>query len=125
MSLSRIVISALTLTMALCVAITAGLAYWTAGVIDLSSSVDGYRIDEGPFDNVKRALMVVIVTSTVYMFSVFMGWDPIGRLTGIAGSMAGIVCVTLLAVSKTWPADDVRALKAQPRVVVLVPHDGL
>ena len=91
------------MTMALCVAITAGLAYWTAGVIDLSGSVDGYRIDEGPFENVKRALMVVIVTSSVYMFSVFMGWDPIGRLTGIAGSMAGIVCVTLLAVMLAPP----------------------
>ena len=91
------------MTMALCVAITAGLAYWTAGVIDLRGSVDGYRIDEHPFDDVKRATMVVIVTSAVYMFCVFMGWDPIGRLFGIAGSIAGVLSVALLAVMLAPP----------------------
>ena len=91
------------MTMALCVAITAGLAYWTAGVIDLRGSVDGYRIDEDPFDDVKRATMVVIVTSAVYMFCVFMGWDPIGRLFGIAGSIAGALSVALLAVMLAPP----------------------
>ena len=91
------------MTMALCVAITAGLAYWTAGVIDLRGSVDGYRIDEDPFDDVKRAMMVVIVTSAVYMFCVFMGWDPIGRLFGIAGSIAGVLGVALLAVMLAPP----------------------
>ena len=91
------------MTMALCVAIAAGLAYWTAGVIDLRGSVDGYRIDEDPFDDVKRATMVVIVTSAVYMFCVFMGWDPIGRLFGIAGSIAGVLAVALLAVMLAPP----------------------
>jgi hypothetical protein len=85
------------MTMALCVAIAAALALWTAGGIDVKGSVDGYRIDEGPFDDMKRALLVVIVTSAVYMFSVFMGWDPIGRLFGIAGSIAGLLAVGTLA----------------------------
>jgi hypothetical protein len=91
------------MTMALCVAIAAGLAYWTAGSIDLKGTVDGYRIDQGPFDDVRRALMVVIVTSSVYMFCVFMGWDPIGRLFGIAGSIAGALAVVLLAVMLAPP----------------------
>lgn len=85
------------MTMALSVAIAAGLAYWTASGITLGPDIDGYRIDAGPFDDIKRALMVVIVTSSVYMFCVFMGWDPIGRLFGIAGSVAGILAIVLLA----------------------------
>ena len=93
------------MTMALCVAIAAGLAYWTAATINIGNEVDGYRIDGGPFEDVKRALLVVIVTSGVYMFCVFMGWDPIGRLFGIAGSLAGVFAVVLLAVMlepPTW-----------------------
>jgi hypothetical protein len=93
------------MTMALCVAIAAGLAYWTAAAINIAGDVDGYRIDSGPFDDVKRALLVVIVTSAIYMFCVFMGWDPIGRLFGIAGSIAGVLAVVLLAVMfepPTW-----------------------
>jgi hypothetical protein len=85
------------MTMALCVAIAAGLAYWTASIINLGGDIDGYRIDAGPFDDIERAVMVVIVTSAVYMFCVFMGWDPLGRLFGIAGSLAGVLAVGLLA----------------------------
>ncbi len=91
------------MTMALCVAIAAGLAYWTADTINLTGAIDGYRIDGDPFDDVKRAVMVVIVTSAVYMFCVFMGWDPIGRLFGIAGSIAGVLAVGLLAVMLAPP----------------------
>ncbi len=91
------------MTMALCVAITAGLAYWTAGAIALGTEVDGYRLDPGTFPEMKRALMVVIITSAVYMFCVFMGWDPIGRLFGIAGSVAGVIAVVLLAVMVAPP----------------------
>jgi hypothetical protein len=85
------------MTMALCVAIAAGLAYWTASIINLGGDIDGYRIDAGPFDDIERAVMVVIVTSAIYMFCVFMGWDPLGRLFGIAGSLAGVLAVGLLA----------------------------
>jgi len=85
------------MTMALCVAITAGLAYWTAAGITIKPEVDGYRIDTGWFDPAKRALLVVLITSVVYMFSVFMGWDPVGRLAGIAGAIAGVLVVGLLA----------------------------
>ncbi|MBE0609135.1 MAG: hypothetical protein IH609_07140 [Dehalococcoidia bacterium] len=91
------------MTMALCVAITAGLAYWTAGAISLGTEVDGYRLDPGTFPEMQRALMVVIITSAVYMFCVFMGWDPIGRLFGIAGSVAGMIAVVLLAVMVAPP----------------------
>jgi len=93
------------LTMALCVAIAAGLAYWTASGINIGPEVDGYRLDAGPFPDLKRALMVVIVTSTIYMFSVFMGWDPVGRLAGIAGAIAGMLAITLLGLMlepPTW-----------------------
>jgi len=89
--------------MALCVAIAAGLAYWTAATINITNEIDGYRIDPGPFDDFKRATMVVIVTSAIYMFCVFMGWDPIGRLFGIAGSIAGVLAVVLLAVMLAPP----------------------
>jgi hypothetical protein len=44
-----------------------------------------------------RAIMVVTVTSTLDMFAAFMGWDPIGRFAGIAGSMAGVLAVGVLA----------------------------
>lgn len=85
------------MTMALCVAVTAGLAYWTAAGINVGTDVDGYRVDPDWFEPAKRALAVVIVTSTIYMFSVFMGWDPIGRLAGIAGAIAGAVAIAVLA----------------------------
>ena len=85
------------MTMAFCVVVTAGLAYWTALGINAGNDVDGYKLDGGWFDPAKRALLAVIVTSVIYMFSVFMGWDPIGRLAGIAGSLAGIVAVAVFA----------------------------
>ena len=85
------------MTMALCVAIAAALALWTASTIHIGSEVDGYRLDSGWFDPAKRALLVLIITSAVYMFAVFMGWDPIGRLAGIAGAIAGALAVGLLA----------------------------
>ncbi len=85
------------MTMALCVALTAGLAYWTAAGINVGTDVDGYRVDNDWFEPAKRALMVVIITSSIYMFSVFMGWDPVGRLAGIAGSMAGVIAIAVLA----------------------------
>lgn len=91
------------MTMALCVAITAGLAYWTAGAITLGTEVDGYRLDTGTFAEMKRALMVVIITSAVYVFCVFMGWDPIGRLFGIAGSVAGAIALVMLAIMVAPP----------------------
>ena len=85
------------MTMAFCVVVTAGLAYWTALGISVGSDVDGYKLDGDWFGPAKRALLAVIVASVVYMFSVFMGWDPIGRLAGIAGSVAGIVAITAFA----------------------------
>lgn len=91
------------MTMALCVAITAGLAHWTAGAITLGTEVDGYRLDTGTFAEMKRALMVVIITSAVYVFCVFMGWDPIGRLFGIAGSVAGAIALVMLAIMVAPP----------------------
>jgi len=85
------------MTMALCVAVTAALTYWTASGITIGADVDGYRVDSDWFDPAKRGLMVVIVTSSVYMFSAFMGWDAIGRLAGIAGAIAGALVVASLA----------------------------
>ena len=85
------------MTMAFCVAITAGLAYWTATSVDIGNDIDGYRIDPDWFSPAKRALLVVLGASVVYTFAVFMGWDPIGRLAGIAGSIAGLFVVGLMA----------------------------
>lgn len=85
------------MTMALCVAICGFLAYWAATGMNVGTDVDGYRIDPAWFDDFKRAIMVVTVTSTLYMFAAFMGWDPIGRFAGIAGSMAGVLAVGVLA----------------------------
>lgn len=92
------------MTMAFSVAITIGLTYWTATSLNLGAEVDGYRIDAGPFDDFKRAVMVVLITSIVYMFSVFMGWDPVGRLAGIAGAVAGVLAVGLLAAMLAPPS---------------------
>jgi hypothetical protein len=85
------------MTMAFCVASAAGLAYWTADGITIGSQVDGYNLNPGWFDEARAALMVVVVTSGLYAFCAFMGWDPIGRFVGIAGSLAGVLAVGLLA----------------------------
>ncbi|MBI5949376.1 MAG: hypothetical protein HY875_14655 [Chloroflexi bacterium] len=85
------------MTMALSAAVATGLAWWTAAGISIGADVDGYRIDPDWFDPAKRGLLVVLGASVVYMFSVFMGWDPVGRLAGITGAIAGAVTVALLA----------------------------
>jgi hypothetical protein len=93
------------MTMALCVAVTAGLTYWTASAIDISGDVDGYRIDPGWFDEAKRGILVVLIASAVYAFAVFMGWDPVGRLAGIGGALAGAIVVAVsaaLLAPPTW-----------------------
>ena len=86
------------MTMALCVAVTAGLAYWTAGSMAIGHDVDGYRINEAWFDEARRGMLAMLVAATVYMFAVFMGWDPVGRIAGIGGSLAGAVVVTVMHV---------------------------
>jgi hypothetical protein len=85
------------MTMAFCVAVTAGLAYWTAASVDIGNDIDGYRIDPDWFGSAKRALLVVLGASGLYTFCVFMGWDPLGRLAGIAGAVAGALVVGLMA----------------------------
>jgi hypothetical protein len=93
------------MTMALCVAVTAGLTYWTASGINIGTAVDGYRVDPDWFQPAKRAVMVVLITSGIYMFSAFMGWDAIGRLSGIAGAIAGalaIGCLAAMLAPPTW-----------------------
>src|SRR5690606_3064260 len=84
------------MTMALCIAIAGALAYWTATSIDIGTDVDGYAINNRWFGETQRALLVVTVTSAIYMFCVFMGWDPVGRLAGIAGSIAGVLAIGLM-----------------------------
>ncbi|OAI40095.1 hypothetical protein AYO38_06475 [bacterium SCGC AG-212-C10] len=85
------------MTMAFSVAVTTALTYWTATGINIGTDIDGYRIDPDWFSPTKRALMVVLVTSIIYTFAVFMGWDPIGRIAGIAGAIAGLLAVGTLA----------------------------
>ncbi len=92
------------MTMAFSVAVAIGLTYWTAKSITIGGDIDGYRIDPAYFDDLKRALLIVLVTSLIYTLSVFMGWDPVGRLAGIAGSIAGLLAVGLLAAMIAPPA---------------------
>lgn len=93
------------MTMAFCVAVSAALALWTANSISVSPDVDGYRIDQDWFGSAKTALVVVIAASSLYTFAVFMGWDPVGRLAGITGSVAGglaVVLMSLYLAPPTW-----------------------
>ena len=93
------------MTMALCVAITAGLTDWTASGINIGTSVDGDRVDADWFNPAKRAVLVVLAASVIYMFSAFMGWDALGRLAGIAGAIAGalvIGCLAGMLAPPTW-----------------------
>ncbi len=93
------------MTMAFCVAIAAALAYWTAVTIDLGTNVDGFRIDTDWFDPARRAMVFVLGTSVLYTLSAFMGWDPVGRLAGLAGSVAGlfaIACYAAMFAPPTW-----------------------
>lgn len=93
------------LTMALCVAVAGGLTYWTAAEINLGTNIDGYAIDGDWFSPVKRGIVIVTATAVIYMLSVFMGWDPVGRIAGIAGSVAGvwvIVAMAALLAPPTW-----------------------
>ncbi|MCA9825264.1 MAG: hypothetical protein KC482_08310 [Dehalococcoidia bacterium] len=93
------------MTMAFCIAITAALTYWTAVTIDLGTDVDGFQIDTGWFEPARRALLVVIGASVLYTLSAFMGWDPVGRLSGLVGSAAGlfaIICYAGMFAPPTW-----------------------
>ncbi|MDZ7729441.1 MAG: hypothetical protein U5Q44_15300 [Dehalococcoidia bacterium] len=85
------------MTMALCIAVATWLTWWTATTIDLGATVDGYRIDGGWFNPGNDALLVVLGASVLYMFSAFMGWDPVGRISGIVGSVAGLVTIVAYA----------------------------
>ncbi len=85
------------LTMALAAAIVAALAWWAAAAIDLGADVDGYPLDAAWFAPLRRALLVVLGTSAAYAFMVFMGWDPVGRIAAIGGSVAGVLGVAFLA----------------------------
>ncbi|MGE0571342.1 MAG: hypothetical protein AB7H85_05595 [Dehalococcoidia bacterium] len=85
------------MTMAFFVAIFAGLALWTAASINIGTDVDGYRIDADWFDPARNMIIVVLALSIVYTLAVFMGWDPVGRIAGILGSVAGLLAVALLA----------------------------
>jgi len=92
------------LTMALCIAVAAGLTVWTTAAIDIGSDIDGYRISPGWFGEAKAGLLVVLVASAAYAFGVFMGWDPFGRLAAIAGSGAGLFALGALAAMLAPPA---------------------
>jgi len=92
------------MTMSFCTTVAAGLAYMTGKSVDVGIDVDGYPIDASWFQPTQRALVAFIVTGAIYSFSVFMGWDPIGRLSGLAGAVAGLIAVGTLAAFLTPPA---------------------
>jgi hypothetical protein len=93
------------LTMALCIAIVGGLALWTAAILPVGTDIDGYRINPDPFPQFRQALLIVTITSAIYMVAVFMGWDPVGRIAGIVGSVAGLAAIVFLSIvfaPPTW-----------------------
>lgn len=92
------------MTMTLCVAIVAGLALWTASSLILGEVIDGYRVEAKWFAPVKQALLAVLLLAIIYMLAVFMGWDAIGRLAGLAGAGAGAAAVMFLAALLAPPA---------------------
>ena len=85
------------LTMTAAAAIVAGLAWWLAVSVNVGADVDGYLIDADWFGPVKDLLLAVAGTAAFYAFMVFMGWDPLGRIVAIGGSVVGVVCVAFLA----------------------------
>jgi hypothetical protein len=92
------------MTMSFCVAVLAGLAFMTGNSVNIGSDVDGYPIDGGWFQPTQRAVVALLAAAGLYSFSVFMGWDPIGRLAGLAGAVSGLVAVGTLAALLTPPA---------------------
>ena len=92
------------MTMAFFVAVLAGLAYMTGESVDLGTDIDGYPIDAGWFRPTQRALIALLAAAMLYTFSVFMGWDPVGRLSGIGGAVAGLIAVGTLSAFLTPPA---------------------
>ena len=92
------------MTMSFCVAVLATLAYMTGNSVIIGTDIDGYPIDGSWFQPTQRAVMAVIVTASIYSFSVFMGWDPIGRIAGLAGAAAGLVAVGTLSALLAPPA---------------------
>jgi hypothetical protein len=85
------------LTMALLIAVMAGLTYWTATSISWTDNIDGYLIDQGWLRTIQHGLLAVLAAASVYAFGVFMGWDPIGRIAAIGGAIGGLIVVVALA----------------------------
>ena len=85
------------LTMSALAAIVAGLAYWLALSLNLGPDVDGYPIDAAWYGPMRTLLLAAAAAAAFYALMVFMGWDPVGRLVAIGGSVAGVVCVAFLA----------------------------
>ncbi|GAB4322381.1 MAG: hypothetical protein Kow0010_03130 [Dehalococcoidia bacterium] len=85
------------MTMAFIVAIVGGLAWLTGSGITIGQDIDGYPIDGGWFSPTQDAMVAVAAAAVVYTFGVFMGWDPVGRIAGIAGAVAGLFAVGTLA----------------------------
>ncbi len=85
------------LTMALLIAVMAGLTYWTATSISWTDNIDGYLIDQGWLITIQHGLLAVLAAASVYAFGVFMGWDPIGRIAAIGGAIGGLIVIVALA----------------------------
>ena len=85
------------LTMALLVAVVAGLTYWTTTSISWTNNIDGYLIDQDWLKTIQHGILAVLTASLVYAFSVFMGWDPAGRIAAIGGAIGGLIVVVALA----------------------------
>jgi len=90
--------------MASCAAIIGGLAWWTTARLTVGADVDGYAISAHWFEPAGRALLAAACGCGLYALSVFMGWDPLGRLAGFAGALAGALAVAWLAAMLAPPA---------------------
>jgi len=92
------------LMMALCAATIAGLAWWTAAGLTVGADVDGYAISARWFDPARSALLAVTGAGVIYALAVFMGWDPLGKLAGLVGAIAGGLAIAFLAAMLAPPA---------------------
>ncbi len=92
------------LTMAFSISVTGGLALWVSSGIEVGPEIDGYPVAGDWFSRFESLLFTVTVTAAVYAAAVFMGWDPLGRIAGLAGSVAGLLAVAVLAAYLAPPA---------------------
>ena len=65
--------------------------------ISWTNNIDGYLINQDWLKTIQHGTLAVLTASSIYAFSVFMGWDPAGRIAAIGGAIGGLIVVVALA----------------------------